>query len=157
MTLFILTCISAAIISVYLVGYIRSFGIPISISDTYYKTERKWLFPVILGLSISTALIPMLNCTPIDYQFLSFLTLAGILFVATAPAFKEELEGKVHFGAAVLAGICSMAWLICISGVPWIAILGIVIALFQWRRKLFWIEAGLLINMYVVLLLLTLQ
>lgn len=157
MTLFILTCISAVIISVYLIGYIRNFGIPTSISDTYYKTDRKWLFPVILGLSIATALIPMLNCTPVDYQFLSFLTLAGIMFVATAPAFKEEIEGKVHFGSAVLAGICAMAWLICMSGVPWIAIIGIVIALFKWKRKVFWIEVGLLVNLYAVLLILTLQ
>lgn len=155
MTLFILTCVSAIVITLYLLGYIRNFGVPASISDTYYKTERKWLFPVALAVTIGTALIPMLNCTPTKYQFLSFLTLAGIMFVASAPAFREEFEGKIHFGAAILSGICATAWLICISGIPWIAIAGAIVALCQWKRKAFWIEVGLSVNMYIVLLYLT--
>lgn len=155
MTHFILTCISASIITFYLFCYIRNFGIPTSISDTYYNTERKWLFPITLAVTIGTALIPMLNCTPTKYQFLSFLTLAGIMFVASAPAFRKEFEGKIHFGAAIISGICATTWLICISGIPWLAIAGVVVAIFQWNRKVFWIEVGLSVNMYVVLLLLT--
>lgn len=114
------------------------------------------MLPVVLAISIGTALIPIINLTPENYQFLSFLTVAGIMFVASAPAFKEEFEGKVHFGAAILSGVCSLAWLICISGIPWIAIAGMIIAIFDWRHKVFWIEVGLLVNIYAVLLRLSL-
>ena len=77
------------------------------------------------------------------------------MFVASAPAFRKEFEGKIHFGAAIISGICATTWLICISGIPWLAIAGVVVAIFQWNRKVFWIEVGLSVNMYVVLLLLT--
>lgn len=152
MTLFILTCISAVIISVYLIGYIRNFGIPTSISDTYYHTVHKWQFPLILALSGGLELIPFIDVTPEHYKFLAFLSIAAIFFVAASPAFKEELVGKVHAGASILLGLAVLAWLILTSGVPYIAIAGTLVGVVAKKNYVFWLEVGLLTNLYCSLI-----
>lgn len=144
--------LSCAIMSLYLTAYILHWGIPCSISDTYYQTARKWLFPVCTAISGALALVPLLNMTPETYQFVAFFIVASILFVAAAPAFKEELTHYVHYGAASVLGLSATTWLILTTGVPYIAIVAAVIAMFDRRHFLFWIEVGLLYNLYVSLI-----
>ncbi len=144
--------LSCCIMSLYLTAYILNQGVPCSISDTYYRTERKWLFPVCTGVSGVLALVPLLNITPETYKFVAFLIVASILFVAAAPAFKEELTKQVHYGAALMLGLSATAWLILTTGVPYIAIAVAVIAMLDRRHFLFWIETGLLYNLYVSLI-----
>ena len=139
--------------TIYLVNIIARHGIPESISATYYKTEAKWLMPACVGGSAVLALVPLMNHTPENYKFIAFLIVASILFVASAPAFKDGLERKVHFGAASLLGVTTLTWLILTSGVPWIAVVGIITALIDRKHFIFWLEAGLLYNLYFVLLL----
>ena len=143
--------LSCAIMSLYLTAYILNWGIPCSISDTYYQTARKWLFPACTAAAGALALVPLLNITPERYQFVSFLIVASILFVAAAPAFKEELTHYVHYGAASVLGLSATAWLILSTGVPYIAIIGIIIAIIDRRHFLFWVEVGLLYNLYISL------
>lgn len=151
MTYLVLIIVSWLIVSIYMVCYICVCKLPTSISATYYKTQHKWLLPTVLGLSIGSAIIPFFDLTPDYWRFLSFLTVAGIMFVCAAPAFRQEFEGKVHCCAAIVAGASSIGWLIAVSGVPWIAITGLVVAIADRKHFVFWIEAGLLINLYIVL------
>lgn len=147
--------LSCAIMSLYLTAYILHRGIPCSISDTYYHTERKWLFPVCTAISGALALVPLLNITPETYQFVAFFIVASILFVAAAPAFKEELTNYVHYGAASVLGLSAIVWLILTTGVPYIAIAGAITAMLDRRHLLFWIEVGLLYNLYASLIILS--
>lgn len=49
--------------------------------------------------------------TPEKWQFLSFIFLSGILFVAFAPNINnDELEDKVHTGAAIISLTASQIW-----------------------------------------------
>ena len=147
----ILIALSCGLMSLYLTAYMLHLGIPCSISDTYYQTERKWLFPVSTATSGVLALAPLLNITPERYQFVAFLIVVSILFVAAAPAFKEEITQLVHYGAASLLGLSATIWLILTTGVPYIAIVGLIIAIIDRRHFLFWIETGLLYNLYASL------
>ena len=144
--------VSCIIMTLYLVAYINSLGVPASISATYYKTEKKWLFPVAIAATGLFALVPMMNHTPETYQFVAFFIVAATLFVASAPAFREEFVGKIHATAASVLGICVLAWLILTTGTPWIAIVGLSIAVFDRKHFLFWIEAGLLYNLFLDLI-----
>lgn len=144
--------LSCAIMSLYLTAYILHWGVPCSISDTYYHTERKWLFPVCTAISGALALVPLLNITPETYQFVAFFIVASILFVAAAPAFKEELTNYVHYGAASVLGVSAIVWLILTTGVPYVAIAGAITAMLDRRHLLFWIEVGLLYNLYASLI-----
>ena len=55
MTETILAIISFAIIAIYLIAYVITRGLPTSISETYYYTESKLLFPVVVALCAALA------------------------------------------------------------------------------------------------------
>ena len=146
--------LSYTIMTLYLIAYILNVGVPTSISETYYKTQKKWLFPTSTAIAGTLALVPLLNVTPDNYQFVAFFIVASILFVAAAPAFREELTNYVHSGAAIILGLSAMAWLILTSGVPYIAIAATLIGLAIDRKHfVFWLEVGLLYNLYATLIL----
>lgn len=151
----ILALVSCLVIAVYLICYVSHCGLPASISATYYNTQHKWLLPVVLGISVATAIVPFFDLTPDYWRFLVFLIVAGIMFVAAAPAFRQEFESTVHAVSAIIAGVSSIAWLIIMSGVPWLVIAGALTAMVNWKCKAFWLEVGILSNLYIVLISLT--
>lgn len=144
--------LSCIIMAAFLIAYIVRFGVPTSISATYYRTDAKWLMPVCTATAGVLTLVPLLKYTPEQYQFVAFFIVASILFVACAPAFREELEGKVHAGAAIVLGLSAVVWLILTAGVPWLVIAGVGVGLKNRQRFVFWLEVGVLCNLYAVLL-----
>ena len=133
---------------VYLFSFIGNNGIPTSISDTYYRNNKRWLFSAVLIVAASLALAPILNHTPESYKFLGFFIVAGIFFVAASPASKDEFVGKVHCGAAIVLGVAAVVWIALTIGVPWLSLLGLTIGLFNLRNIVFWVEVGILIDVY---------
>lgn len=154
MTNIILIAISMVIIFGYLILYSLHCGLPTSISETYYHTENKWVFPAVISVGAALAWIPLVEITPETYQFLSFFICAAIIFVAASPAFKDEFIGKIHTCAAVTLAISALAWIILVCGIPYIAILGAIVGLFNRKRFVFWLEVGILIDLYLHLLVL---
>ena len=142
------TVTSAFIISVYLFAFISCKGIPASISATYYDNEKPWLFSAVLTAAASLALVPLLNHTPESYQFLGFFIVAGIFFVAASPAFKDDFVGNVHTGSAIVLGVSAVAWIALSIGVPWLSIICLAIGLFNLRNIVFWLEVGILAEVY---------
>lgn len=135
MTLTTISIIIAAVIYVaYNVISIWFFDIPESLSNTYYlykqKCEKGWLFCLMMYavvLLMMPAWIGMSEGS--NFQFLAFLAPASIAFVATAPAFlSSDLENKVHTISAILAAVCSLAWVCIVTPYWWsiIAFTGIV-------------------------------
>ena len=140
--------ISGFIMVVYLFSFVGNNGIPTSISDTYYRNNKRWLFSAVLIVAASLAIAPILNYTPESYKFLGFFIVAGIFFVAASPAFKDEFIGKVHCGAAIVLGVAAVVWIALTIGVPWLSLLGLAIGLFNLRNIVFWVEIGILIDVY---------
>ena len=111
----VLVIIALCVFLAYLVGIICAFGIPASISDTYYLLEKKrkglgWLFTAMCW-SVSGLLLPaLLDMTPDSYQFTAFLSCAGLLFVGAAPQFKLQLTGAVHYSSAGVCVVFSQLW-----------------------------------------------
>ena len=97
---------------IYVVVKVGITNLP-SLSDSYYSIEKGYLFQLALVLTV-TPLIPIvLEITPEPFKFLAFATTAPILFVATAPRFKDmELEHRVHCGAAIISAVFSVFWAI---------------------------------------------
>lgn len=140
---------SCLVMGVYLLLVCCQGGVPTSISETYYRTfGSKWVFSGVLFAAASFAVAPLLNHTSESYQFLAFFIVAGIFFVAASPAFRDEFEGKVHTGAALILCFATIAWLILTAGVPYIAIAGVLVGVIQRREFIFWLELGLLANLY---------
>lgn len=110
-----LIIISLIIFLVYMTGMYLYFGIPHSISDTYYKLENRkkgagWLFSA-MCVSVGGLLLPaLLDMTPDSYQFTAFLACAGLIFVGAVPQFKLPLTNTVHYGSAAVCCIFSQIW-----------------------------------------------
>ena len=119
-----LICVFIAFI-IYLVYNgiaIKLFGIPRSLSDTYYlyKEKKNWMrmfFPIMM-ISIVALLMPswLEISEGSTYQFLAFLAALGIAFVGAAPEFKNGgMDYKVHSISAYCAATFAILWVILVS------------------------------------------
>lgn len=125
---------------------IKDFGIPHSISSTYYKLEEKkknlgWLFTSMCWISGGLLLPVMLQFSSINSQFLAFLACASLLFVGAAPQFKLKLEGNVHYTSAIICGLCALIW--SISNCIWMLVPIILYLIYIYYRVYKGIKNGL--------------
>lgn len=151
MVYIVLISLSLLIMGVYLGLYSLYRGLPTSISNTFYVSEKQWLFPITLAIAVALCVVPLFDFTPEPYKALAFGLIGGLLFVASAPAFKQEFEGSIHKYSVIVAGVCALLWMILINGIPFLAIAGFVVSSIDRKRCVFWIELGLLSNVYYVL------
>lgn len=134
------------LISVYLLGCIIKFGIPNSLSETYYLLGKcGWIFQVLM-LGIGGFLLPVwLSLSEETYQFLVFLACASLCFVASAPCFKLELQGKVHYSAAAICCVSVFAWQI-LEGLwdvmLWFVWIGGMLTLINRSKWCWWLECA---------------
>lgn len=108
--------LSLLCISFYIIYIITKYGIPHSLSATYYSLKYKIVFTLVLVLSIFLSFDTFMQIE--QWQFLPFIFLSGILFVAGAADFqRSDLTDKVHTISAIISLIASQIWvgLICPS------------------------------------------
>ena len=149
--------LSIFVIALYIIYAIIDKGIPISLSSTYY--DYSWIFSFIITLSSSLIFPSMLSVTPENYQFLAFITFAGVLFVAFAPNFKTDtLIDNVHTIAAIITLIASQLWVALINPMYllwWIPIIIYILVGFFKKISIlklpgikFWSEVVMLLTIY---------
>ena len=117
-----LVLISFLLFLAYNIGITTKFGIPPSLSQSYYLLNgvKKNLGFLFTGMMFTMAftLVPawlelgeVISLWSSHLNPLAFFTCAAIAFVGAAPAFKaNKLEGTVHKVAAIVAAACSMIW-----------------------------------------------
>lgn len=169
-----LIIISLVIFLAYFLMTYAWFGIPYSISDTYYKLESRkkgagWLFSA-MCVSVGGLLLPtLLEQTPENYQFTAFLACVGLIFVGVAPQFKLSLAGSVHYGSAAICVVFSQIWVTFMCWwvlIPvWLAyiiytvvcmskhITGNMWSDFVSTKPMFWCEVTAVTTVYVAVLL----
>ena len=133
-----LTTISIIIATTVFVAYnavsLALFGIPESLSMTYYlykeKCNKGWLFCLMMYAVVALMMPAWITMSEgSNFQFLAFLAPAAIAFVGTAPAFlSSDIENKVHSIAALIAAACSLLWVILVTPYWWtiLVFLGLV-------------------------------
>ena len=140
-----------------LLSYILYAGTAESLSATYYKVKKPYLFQLALGLTGFLMMIYLLDVTAGKwYQFLSFFATSALIFVAFAPDYKNMLEGKVHVGAAMTSAIAVLA-LIALMGYWYVPILPAVAAIFIIKRygnKTYWLEMVCFASIFITALIL---
>ena len=124
--LLILIFISFLLFLAYNIGIVSKFGIPPSLSQSYYllngvKKNLGFLFTGMMLTMAFTLLPAWLELGEVISSWSSYLnplvffTCAAIAFVGAAPAFKaNKLEGTVHKVAAIVAAACSMIWCLAV-------------------------------------------
>ena len=128
---------------IILLSYILYAGIAESLSATYYKVKKPYLFQLALGITGFLMMIYLLDITAGKwYQFLSFFATSALIFVAFAPDYKNMLEGKVHVVAAMTSAIAVLT-LIVLMGYWYVPVLPALIAFYIIKRygnKTYWLE-----------------
>lgn len=105
-----LVLISFIVLFAYLGITFVKYGIPNYISEGFYANKCKWAFSVTMVLVSGLLLPAMLESGNEDFNFLAFLSVACIFFLAAEPHFKSSWEGKIHNTSAIIAGVCSQLW-----------------------------------------------
>lgn len=130
MTLITISIIAAtAIYLVYNAICLANFGIPKSLSDTYYlwkeRNGRGWLFCLMMYAVVTLMMPAWITISEgSDFQFLAFLAPAAIAFVGTAPRFKDtNLENHVHMTSAYLAAAFALAWVALVTPYWWVILI----------------------------------
>ena len=126
MTLTTISIIAAtAIYLAYNAISLALFGIPKSLSDTYYlwkaRNGKGWLFSLMMYAVVALMMPAWITMSEgSDFQFLAFLAPAAIAFVGTAPRFKDtNLENHVHMTSAYLAAAFALAWVALVTPYWW--------------------------------------
>lgn len=141
------------------IGYtVGMYGIPASISDTYYRLGKKgWLFTLFCLAESSLLVASFIEASKEEYQFLAFIASASLAFVGSAPLFKEQ-NRNIHYVSAGICALASLVWQVLMSFwyIPLITFLGgvIVLACLKFRKPMFWMEMCAFISTYITLLLL---
>ena len=140
---------------VILTAYCLYAGVAESLSATYYKVKKPYLFQVALGLTGFLMMIYLLNLTAGKwYQFLSFFSTSALIFVAFAPDYRRMLEGKVHVGAAMTSAIAVLA-LIALMGYWYVPVLPALAAFFiikKYGNKTYWLEMVCFASIFLTIL-----
>jgi hypothetical protein len=157
--------IAFVIYFIYNLISIYKFGIPPSLSDTYYlyKKDKSWkrfLFPIMM-ISMASLLMPAWIDLSIgsNFQFMSFLACAGIIFVGAAPTFKNsEMEYKVHSISAYFAALMAILWIILVPKMWYvILIVAMIIAFTSIVTKsikisyIYWLETIAFLSTFIIL------
>lgn len=128
-----LTTISIIIAAVIYVAYntisLVYFDVPESLSNTYYLYKEKcgkgWLFCIMMYAVVLLMMPAWIGLSEgSDWQFLAFLAPASIMFVGTAPRFKDsQLESRVHTVSAIIAAACSLLWVALVTPYWWVMLI----------------------------------
>ena len=135
----ILIALSLVIFVVYNAIMNIKFGLPKSLSATYYNLPTKFRLVFTLFMwAIAFLLMPAwievsehFGDWRTNLTFLSFFTCALICFVGAAPNFRAfEMESKVHTISATAAAVTALLWcFICCWNIMYVPIIAILIVL----------------------------
>lgn len=147
--------LSMIILFGYLAFVVAKFGIPKSISETFYLLGKKgWMFQVTLFLVAFMVMPILIDRSSENTRFLAFLACAGLAFVGAAPLFKMELEGKVHYVSAAICCVGLVLWQVFNACwvVPIVCFLAIIYPMIKDKKYMWWLEIATIVSAYVSLI-----
>lgn len=110
--------ISLIILISYVLSVCKRWGVPESISQTWFDIKRKWIFSVVVAVCLGLLMQPLMMVLPEIWQWLGFLMIGGGLMVAFAPNLDDDMEEKVHMTGAVIMGVASQIIVVVLELAP---------------------------------------
>lgn len=142
------------------------FGVPPSLSQTYYlfKERKNWqgiLFPIMM-IGMAFLLLPawleISAASPL--MFMAFFAAGGIMFTGAAPSFNSsQLEKNVHTYSALFAATFALLWIIFVAKLWWLILVStlfvLAIALLTGTLKsgiVYWLETIAFMSTFTAIL-----
>lgn len=158
----IIIIIAALLFAAYIAAAIWQYGVPPSLSETFYLYQDrfgrsgKYIFPVFMLLFTGLLLPSVLEITDgSNYQFLGFFMLGSLLFVGFAPCFKDNSQSKVHTVAAYISAAAGTAFCILFGGCIYLAFATtMTVSLIKRYRSatVYWLEQCAFISVLLTIL-----
>lgn len=123
---YILAILSGALMFSYVGWTTWKFGIPVSISRTYYKIPWKPLFTIVLVLAGFMMLPRSFDIVPSDLKIVPFLGVMGMIVVGTSPDLENDIECRIHWAGAIASVVFSQLWVILYTNVQLSLLLWII-------------------------------
>ena len=154
----------------FFVLYISSiciiYGIPKSISDSFYLLEKgykdiKWNMSYVFTIFcyvICFSIMPVwLEHTPKTLQFIPFIAASALAFVGTSPYFKT-INKKIHFVSAIICMIFAILWIYLVAIKYWyaplnIALMFLILYLLNRKSWMFYLEMWAFMSLFTSLIL----
>lgn len=134
-----LVLISLFILTSYTVAVCCRWGVPKSLSRTFFSIKNKWIFSAVVSVCFCLIFNPLINILPMMWQWLGFLTVGGGLLIAFAPNLNDELEEQVHMTGAIIMGLASLMIVAVLC--PWLLLIWILWIPFAFdEKRVFWAE-----------------
>lgn len=147
----------------YVLACLLSFGIPKSLSETFYLIKEKkkensfapYTFTVTLWLVAFMLFYPWMDCVSNpDLEFFPFLACGGIMFVGAAPHFKGS-EKYIHYISACMSFVFAYLFSLvdhheCVITVFWTSLSVLLILVF--KKPVFFVEMGAFALMFHLLI-----
>lgn len=130
--------ILALVITVlYLYDFIKVYGVPPSISETFY-VETSLKFSITM---ISCAFLICIGMNTLSQEWymrlIAFLSSTGLGFVGVSPWFKKH--PKIHYIGAIMFLVSTALWSILYSN-WWITLIWLLFPILDKKRWIFWVE-----------------
>ena len=146
--------LSLILLTIYIMYAVSVCGVPWSLSDTYYQLKKRgrpaWMFQAAMIVPAMLLMPVWIDRSTENLQFLAFLSCGGLMFVGSAPLFKEEFQSKVHYTGTAIAGLATILW-VCLSGMWWLPSVAFPIAgiiMLKYQKWLFWAEMAAFVCAY---------
>lgn len=165
----IIDCLSKAIFLfvIYNIVALVLFGVPKSLSMTYYLfKERKNALKVLFPAMIAMLCILLIPCwleisEGSNFQFLSFLAPAALMFVGFTPAFNDaDMYKTIHNIAAYTCAVFALLWIILVTPYWYVIliVLGVMAAISivtkTWKTcYIYWLEMVAFISLFISIIL----
>ena len=117
------------------------------VSECWY--HLKWRHYALLLTAAMTMMPVMISNTPENWQFLAFLACGALAFVATAPAYLEKFEGRVHSASAITCAACAITWAFAVVPIALIGCSLLTVAAFDKPHRLLWLELSAFATAYI--------
>ena len=118
-----MTIIATIILIAYLAYAYCKVGTPYCLSDTAY-TVGKGIFASAIIAVAACLWLPMLNTTADKWQFLVFLSFAGIAILAVSPYKDSDFNYRLHYVGTCIAMVALLSlwalrgvWIVPISAI----------------------------------------
>ena len=136
-----MTIIATIILIAYLAYAYCKVGTPYCLSDTAYTVGKGIFASAMIAVAICLWL-PMLNTTADKWQFLVFLSFAGIAILAVSPYKDSDFNYKLHYVGTCIAMVAVLSlwavrgvWIVPIAAIS--AGLALKAITYKW---LLWVE-----------------
>ena len=129
--------ISLFVLASYVISVCVRWGVPESVSQTFFSIRHKWIFSFVMVAASVLLAVSLFDGLPEIFRFIGFFTVGGMLLIGVAPNLNDEMDLRVHMTGAILLAVGSQMIVAVLQ--PYLLIVWLAFFIAR-KNKVFWAE-----------------